>query len=841
MRELPIEPVVAKIRDALRVGRNLVLQAPPGAGKTTRVPLALLDEPWLAGRRIVMLEPRRLATRAAARRMAAMRGENVGETVGYRMRLDSRVGTSTRIEVVTDGILIRMLQDNPSLDGVGAVIFDEFHERGIDADLGLALCLEAQTYLREDLRLVVMSATLDGARVAKLLGDAPIVTSEGRSFPVETRYLDRPASDRFEAGVVAAIHQAVADEDGSMLVFLPGAGEIRRVERMLGEFDLGPGIAIAPLYGELAQDAQDAALLPASPGTRKIVLSTSIAETSLTIDGIRIVVDGGLMRVPRFDLRSGMTRLETIRVSQASADQRRGRAGRLEPGICYRLWPEAEQRALAPYTMPEILAADLAPLALELACWGVSDPAKLGWLDPLPDASYRQARDLLLGLDALDSQGQVTAHGREMARFGMHPRLAHMILAGAARGAGGIACDIAAILSTRDLVKPRGGTTRGGPARDADLRLRLDILSGTTGETELPGLAIDRGLLKQVRQQATDWRRRVKAKKEDGRRDDAGLILAEAYPDRIAQIRPGGNGQFLMSNGRGAALPPIDPLAAEDYLAVADLDGDKREARIFLAAPLNLVEIEDAFADRLVRRDLVEWNAREGAVVARKQLRLGNLTLRDEVLSDPPPEAVMAALLEGIRQTGLACLPWNREIDTWRRRVAFLRSVQGPDAGWPDLSDAALLASLEDWLAPSAVGIRRLTHLSRIDLAGILRTRLDWKQQRALEALAPTHIVVPSGSRLAIDYTDDRPTLSVRLQEMFGSATTPSIVDGKVPLRLQLLSPAGRPMQVTNDLAGFWTSSYAAVRSEMRGRYPKHPWPEDPRNAEPTSRAKRRH
>ena len=829
MAALPIDSIVPEIQTSLRSGRSLVLQAPPGAGKTTRVPLALLDEPWLGGRRILMLEPRRLATRAAARRMAALLDESVGQTVGYRMRLDTQVGAATRIEVVTDGILIRMLQDDPTLDGVGAVIFDEFHERGIDADLGLALCLEVQTNLREDLRLMAMSATLDGARIAALLS-APVVTSEGRSFPVETRYLDRPPAHRFETGVAAAIRQALDEADGSLLVFLPGAGEIRRVERMLGERDLGPDILIAPLYGELAQDAQDAALLPAPKGMRKIVLATSIAETSLTIEGIRIVVDGGLMRVPRFDPRGGMTRLETVRVSQASADQRRGRAGRIEPGICYRLWPEAEQKALAPFTTPEILAADLAPLALELACWGSADPAALAWLDPLPDAAYRQARELLAGLDAIDASGRATAHGKAMARFGMHPRLAHMILTGAARGEGGVACDIAAILSARDLLRQGGGATR-----DADLRTRLELLAG---DDALRGAIVDRGLLRQVKQQAADWRRRAKVTREAGNRDAAGRVLAEAYPDRIAQRRSGGNGQFLLSNGRGASLPPADPLASEDYLAVADLDGDRREARIFLAAPLCLAEIEAAFADRLTRRDLVEWNARDGAVAARRQVRLGEITLHDDDLPDPPPEAMLAALLAGIRQAGLARLPWTREIETWRRRVSFLRRVQGESAGWPDLSDDALLASLEEWLAPGLAGAKRLAHLARIDLAALLRARLDWKQQKALDELAPTHWVVPSGSRIPVDYEGDQPTLAVRLQEMFGAAATPAIVNGAIPLRLELLSPAGRPIQVTNDLARFWTSSYAAVRGEMRGRYPKHPWPDDPRAAQPTSRAK---
>jgi len=580
--ELPIEPILPRLREALRDGRGVVLQAPPGAGKTTRVPLALLDEDWLRRRRIIMLEPRRLATRAAARRMASTLGETVGETIGYRMRMDSRVGAVTRIEVVTDGIFIRMLQDNPSLDGIGAVIFDEFHERGLDADLGLALALEARRYLREDLRLVVMSATLDGARVATLLGDAPVIASEGRSFPVETRYLARAASERFEDRVVAGIRRAIGEESGSLLVFLPGVGEIRRVARMLGESGLGARIRIAPLYGELPQEAQDAALLPAPAGARKIVLATSIAETSLTIEGIGIVVDGGLMRVPRFEPRSGLTRLETVKVSQASADQRRGRAGRLAAGVCYRLWSELEHRLLPRFNAPEILAADLAPLALDLARWG-ADAADLAWLDPPPAAALAQSRALLRDLGALDAAGRITPHGRAVAGFGLHTRLAHMILRGAELGAGALACDLAALLSLRDVVKALPG------ARDADLRLRLELIGGESGE--LHGLSVDRGLLRQARQQAAEWRRRIRAPAERGDLDRAGLLLALAYPDRIAQRRPGGAGQFRLSNGRGAILPPTDPLAAEDYLAVAELDGDKREARIFLAAPLSLASI----------------------------------------------------------------------------------------------------------------------------------------------------------------------------------------------------------------------------------------------------------
>jgi ATP-dependent helicase HrpB len=830
--EMPIEPVLSRLREVLRAGRSVVLQAPPGAGKTTCVPLALLDEDWLQSRRIVMLEPRRLATRAAARRMATTLGESVGETIGYRMRMDSRVGAATRLEVVTDGILIRMLQDNPSLDGIGAVIFDEFHERGLDADLGLALAIEAQRYLREDLRLVVMSATLDGARVATLLGDAPVIASEGRSFPVETRYLARPASERFEDRVVAGIRRAIAEESGSLLVFLPGVGEIRRVERMLGESGLEPEIRIAPLYGELPQEAQDAALLPAPQGARKIVLATSIAETSLTIEGIGVVVDGGLMRVPRFEPRSGLTRLETVKVSQASADQRRGRAGRLAAGVCYRLWSEAEHRLLPRFTAPEILAADLAPLALDLARWG-AEAADLAWLDPPPEAALAQARALLHDLGALDAAGRITPHGRAIAGFGLHPRLAHMIIAGAALGAGALACDIAALLSLRDVVKAPPG------ARDADLRLRLELISGEIGE--LHGLLVDRGLLRQVRQQAGEWRRRIRAPAERGGLDRAGLLLALAYPDRVAQRRPGGNGQFRLSNGRGAILPAADPLATEDYLAVAELDGDKREARIFLAAPLSLTSIEEAFADRLENRDIVAWDAREGAVLARRQVGLGELILRDEALPEPPRAAIAAALVVAIRGTGLSVLPWRTEAAQLRARVMFLRRLAGADAGWPDLGDDALLAGLDEWLAPSLDGITRLTQLDCLDLGAILRSRLDWTQRRALDELAPSHITVPSGSRVAIDYAaDETPTLAVRLQEMFGAAATPRIAGGKVALRLHLLSPAGRPLQVTSDLAGFWATSYRAVRAEMRGRYPKHPWPEDPLAAAPTRRAKPR-
>jgi len=832
MTQLPISAVLPEIRAALQGASGLVLQAPPGAGKTTGVPLALLDAPWLAGQRMIMLEPRRLAARAAAARMAETLGEAVGQSVGYRIRFESKVSAATRIEVVTEGILTRMLQDDPSLPGIGLVIFDEFHERSLNADLGLALCLESQGALRDDLKILVMSATLDCGPVAALMGGVPMVTSEGRAFPVETRFLARPEPRRFADGVANAVGQALREEEGDVLVFLPGAGEIRRVEALLAEHPAARGVTIAPLYGDLPAEAQDRAIRRGGDG-RKVVLATAIAETSLTIDGVRVVVDGGQMRVPRFDPSSGMTRLVTLPVSRASADQRRGRAGRTAPGVCYRLWSEAEDRALQLFTAPEVTEADLAPLALDLAQWGIADANALAWLDAPPAAALAQARDLLAELGAVDEGGRITGHGRAMNRLAMHPRLAHMILRARDLGLGGLACDLAAILGERDVIKAERGF------RDSDVRLRLDALRGQSEQVR--GLAVDRGALARVRQAAKEWRRRVGLKpgQEDGEGLDAGIVLAFAYPDRIARRRPGGEPRYALSGGRGALFADAEPLSAEEWLVAAELDGDRREARIFLAAALTKAEIEEHFAESIRTVEAVAWDRRDEMVRASRQRRLFALVLDEQKLDSAAPDALAAAMAEGVRVMGLTCLPWSGDLSKWRERVELLRRLD-PDGGWPDLSDPVLLDGLEEWLAPYLTGITRRAHLTRLDLSQALRGLVPWDMARRLDDLLPTHVTVPSGSRVPIDYSGETPVLAVRLQEMFGCADTPRILDGKVPLLLHLLSPARRPVQVTRDLASFWANAYHAVKADLKGQYPKHWWPDDPMQAEPTARAKPR-
>ena len=818
--ELPIDGVLPEIGRALAESNALVLQAPPGAGKTTRVPLYLLEQPWLSGRRIVMLEPRRLAARAAARFMAAQLGESVGATVGHRMRMDTKVGPATRIEVVTEGVLTRMLQDDPELSDYGAILFDEFHERSLQADLGLALARECQQALRPDLRLLVMSATLDGEPVARLLGDAPVVTSRGRSYPVDMHYV--PAgSGPVEPDVARTVRQVLASEPGSVLVFLPGTGEIRKVQRLLAD-GLPDDVLLAPLYGNLPQAEQEAAIMPAPQGRRKVVLATAIAETSLTIEGVRVVVDAGLERRPRFDPVSGLTRLVTIRVSQAAAEQRAGRAGRVEPGVCYRLWAEAEQSRLAAFSPPEIMEADLSGLVLELAQWGTQEPGELAWLDQPPAAAWSQARDLLRDLGALDAQGRINEHGRAMAALGIAPRLAHMVINGARLGWARMACELAAVLTERDILS-------GDAGRDSDVASRIAALR-----------AGGKGRLTQVRRAASNLLRRLPGSREESENHDSpGILLAFAYPDRIAQRRPGRDPRFRLANGRGAWLPEADSLRESEFLVAASLDGKAQDARIYLAGELSRAALEEHFADAFETAEQVDWDDDAGVVRARRQRRYGSLVLADTPLHDPDPEAVTAALMAGIRRRGLDCLPWTKELRQWQARVQFLRGVEGEE--WPDVSDEALLKELETWAAPFCPGATRLSQLKGFPLKSALEARLGYDRLRRLDDQAPTHIEVPSGSRIRLDYgAGETPVLAVKLQELFGLEETPRVGGGRVPVMLHLLSPARRPVQVTQDLAGFWRGAYHEVRKDLRGRYPKHPWPEDPTTAVATRHTKAR-
>ncbi len=802
--EFPVDQIMPRLQQALGSGPAALLVAEPGAGKTTRVPLKLLDAPWLGRSKIVMLEPRRLAARNAAHRMAETLGEEVGETVGYTVRLERRVSPKTRIEVVTEGILTRRLQADPELSGTGLVIFDEFHERSLDADLGLALTLDIQRGLRDDLKILVMSATLDAARVAAHLGDAPVIDAPGRVYPVETRHLDKAQRQTISGDAVRAVHLALDETNKSILVFLPGEAEIRRTEEALNASGLPKNTIVRPLYGAMSFAEQDAAIRPSPPGERKVVLATTIAETSLTIDGIGAVIDTGFKRVPRFDPASGMTALETVRVSLASADQRRGRAGRLGPGIGYRLWPEAETRALKPHDEPEIFVADLAPLVLELAAWGVTDPRSLPWLDAPPAAPFAQAQDLLKRLEALDGEGNISAMGKQMVKLPLHPRLAHMV----AKGRSALAADLAALLSERDGLPRDAGT---------DVTTRLGQIRG--------------GARDRIRQTAKQIRQIAGIGQEVGG-VSPGVLIAWAFPDRIAQRR-GGDRRYRLSGGGGAVLPEHDALVTQDFLAVATTDGAPGDQKIFLAAPLSLKDIEEHFADQIEARDGVFWDSRAKAVSAARTRKLGALVLEAKPSTDADPTLIAEAMTQGVREMGLACLPWSDGAKALRARVMFLRRLF-PEEGWPDLSDESLLATLEDWLAPYLAGISRKAHLDRLDMHQVVQAMIPHDLARRMDRLAPVRIEVPSGADVRIDYeTEGDPVLRVRLQEMFGLARTPAIAEGRSPLRIELLSPAGRPLAVTRSLETFWTNGYPSVRSDMRGRYPKHAWPEDPLNAAP--------
>jgi ATP-dependent helicase HrpB len=819
---LPIDAVLDQVSRTLADSNAAVLVAPPGAGKTTRVPLALLDAPWLKNRKIIMLEPRRIAARASAERMAKTLGERVGETVGYRVRFGSKVSRATRIEVVTEGIFSRQILDDPELTGVAAVLFDEFHERSLDADMGLALARDAQVGLREDLRILVMSATLDGARVAKLLGDAPVIASEGRAFPVETRYLGRKADAPLERQMADAIAMALRADPGSVLAFLPGAAEIRRTQNFLGERIHDASIEIVPLFGALDAAVQDRAIAPAPKGQRKVVLATSIAETSLTIEGVRIVVDSGVARVPRYEPDIGLTRLETVRASRAAVDQRRGRAGRTEPGVCYRLWDEPQTASLAAYTQPEILSADLSSLVLDLAQWGVSDPATLAFLDPPPAPALKEARSLLGELGALDADGRITAEGKSLRALALPPRLARMIVDSHRLGAGKEAAEIAAVLTERGL---------GGDSVDLDAR--LDQFRRDRSQRASSARSLTQRWASQVA--ATEG-----APSEDTS-PSTGVMLAFAFPDRVARNR--GNGSFVLANGRGAAVDQTSALARAPYIAVAELTGTAANGRILLAAPITQGDIELGFADQIETTDEISFDRSAMALRARRKRTLHAITLSEAPMSLSPSAETARVLADGLIGLGVDRLPWSKPAKQWRDRVMFLRKAEGEASKtlWPDLSDGALAAQREAWLVPALYGKTSLKDVSAGDLSDALMTLLPWELRARLEREAPTHFEAPTGTQLAIDYEAEQgPTIAVRLQELFGLNSHPSIAKGAVPLVLELLSPAHRPVQVTRDLPGFWRGSYAAVRSDLRGRYPRHPWPEDPASAMPTRRVKPR-
>ncbi len=813
---------------ALESSAAAVVVATPGAGKTTRIPLALLDASWRGDGRILLLEPRRLAARSAAQQMARLLGEEVGDRVGYRVRLESRTSARTRIEVVTEGILTRMLQSDPTLDGIAAVLFDEFHERHLTTDVGLALALETQSVLRPELRVLVMSATLEAAPVARLLGGAPVIESAGRAHSVETFWRPIRAGIPWALGVANAVRREASEADGDLLVFLPGIGELHRVRAALLESAERDTPEVLLLHGGLSLGEQDA--VRRGGAGRRIVLATAIAESSITLEGVRSVVDAGLARVPRFDPRGAMTRLETVRVSRAAADQRRGRAGRQAPGRCVRLWDESTEASLAARAVPEILEADLAPLALELACAGVHDETTLRWSDAPPAGTLAQARGLLRELGAMDDAGRATAHGRAMAALGVAPRLAHCALAGGARGLATLACEVAALLAERDILHREAG------ALDADLRTRLIALRDNARAQD-----VDRGRLERVRQEARALRRVLPRGASDDHDDidAAGFIVALAFPDRVAQRRRGDAPRFLLRNGRGARLEVAGTaLARAEFLAIADLDGDAAESRVWLAAPLDEAELREVASAAIVDQRVVEWDEGTEALRAVERESLGAIVLRERPVRDVTPEERERALLGAVAGRGVAALPWSERDTALRARLAFAHRVE-PER-FPDVGDAALTASLESWLLPAIAGARSWSEIAGRGLGEALLGRLDWSARAALERVAPTHIEVPSGSRIPVDYGEDPPVLAVRLQELFGLRETPSVAGGRVPLVLHLLSPARRPVQVTRDLANFWRTTYFEVRKDLKGRYPRHPWPDDPLTAPPTRRVKPR-
>jgi ATP-dependent helicase HrpB len=812
--ELPVSEALPALRAALSNASNAVLIAPPGAGKTTIVPLALMEEAWAAEGRILVLEPRRVAARAAARRMASLIGEDQpGGTIGLATRLDRQFSDRTRVEVVTEGLLVRRLQTDPGLEGVAAIFFDEAHERNLDTDLALALALDLQRALRPELRLLAMSATLDGASFAGLMAEggtpAPVIESLGRAFPVEIRHRARDLRDPRDLpeAMASAIREALITHPGDVLAFLPGWGEIRRTAERLGGLDA----LVLPLHGELPPAEQDRALNPAPDGQRKVVLATSIAETSLTVPGVRIVVDGGYRRAPRLDAASGLSRLVTLRIGTAAAEQRAGRAGRTAPGVAIRLWTEALHRGLPQADRPEILEAELSGLALDCAAWG-AEPGALAFLDAPPAGTMAAARGLLRDLDALDETGRITETGRRMARMGTHPRLARMMLAAEGSAEKALAAELAALLEERDPLR--------GREAPADIGLRLDLLAG--GDHA----AADRGAVQRIRRAASLHRRRLGIGNGVVAEGDAGALLAAGFPDRIAARRGAMDGAFRLASGQGARITGVDPLAKAPLLAVADLEIAGTEARIRMAAPIERAVLEARFPERLRREEGAAFDARTGAVLARRRLRFGPLVLEESPLPQADPAAMAAALAEAVASRGLRDLPWNEAARQTRARIGWMRQVEGED--WPDLTDEVLITSVGEWLEPHLAGLTRLQELAALDLAQILLGLLPWEARRILDQALPARLALPAGRSAAIDYAREVPTLEARAQHLFGVPGLPLLAAGRVALQVALLSPAGRPIAITGDLAAFWAGSWADVRKEMRGRYPKHAWPENP-------------
>jgi ATP-dependent helicase HrpB len=813
---LPVTKVLADIGEALATRVQAVLSAPPGAGKTTLVPLYLLDQAWRGDGKIILLEPRRLAARAAASRMASLLGETVGETVGYRMRLDNRVSAKTRIEVVTEGVFARMVLDDPELLGVSTVIFDEFHERSLDADFGLALALDVQAGLRDDLRIVVMSATLDVERISALMTNAPTIKSLGRSFPIDIRHDDRTGNERVEDRVARAIIEAHNSEEGSILAFLPGQGEIMRTaERLEGRF--GPQTHVIPLFGNLSQKEQDAAIKPAETGKRKIVLATSIAETSITIDGVRVVIDSGLQRLPVFEPSTGMTRLETVKVSRASADQRAGRAGRTEPGIAIRLWHAGQTAALPAFTPPQILASDLSGLALDLAHWGVTDPATLSFLDQPPETALNEARALLASLGALDAAGAITPRGKKIRELSLPPRLASMVIAAQENGHGTDAALLAVLLTEQGL----GGS-------DIDLEERLRRFRYEKGERANAA----KGLAKRISSSVTD-----KAQSLTATPVTAGELLLHAYPDRIAFQR-GARGRYVMANGRGAELAETERLAAEKMLVVADVTGRAAQPRILAAASIRREDVEEHLPDAISKEEQLFFDKASGQVRARRVTRIGAIILDETPLGKPTGEKAAVALANGIREYGLTLLSLSKEAQQLRQRLGFLHRTIGEP--WPDTSNEALVTRLDEWFIPFQHDAKSVQDIKSGGIMDGLLSLVPHSAQRELSKLLPTHFEAPTGQRHAISYDGEEPSITIRVQELFGLKQHPAVAGGKLPLLLELTSPAHRPIQTTRDLPGFWAGSWKDVRADMRGRYPRHPWPEDPASAQPTNRVKPR-